>query len=60
MPAAKFTDEEFISAWGRGGGSPVKVATILGTKERAVYKMREQLAQRGIILKSVPTHGPTK
>jgi DNA-binding CsgD family transcriptional regulator len=36
MPAATFTDEEFISAWGRGGGSPIKVAAILGIKERGV------------------------
>lgn len=61
MPAATFTDEEFITAWERGKGSPIKVAAILGIKERGVYSRRERLAQRGIILKSVPSDGkPTK
>jgi UDP-2,3-diacylglucosamine pyrophosphatase LpxH len=60
MPAPICTDDEFIRAWELGSGSPTKVAKILGTTERNIYAKRSTLAQRGIILKSVPTHGPTK
>jgi UDP-2,3-diacylglucosamine pyrophosphatase LpxH len=60
MPAPTITDDEFIRAWELGGGSPKKVAQILATAERFVYKKRSDLAGRGIILKSVPIKGATK
>jgi UDP-2,3-diacylglucosamine pyrophosphatase LpxH len=54
------TDDEFIRSWELGNGSPKKVAQILNTTERAIYKKRSALADRGIILKSVQTNRPTK
>lgn len=49
------SDEEFISAWTQAGGSPRAVAQFTGMPERAVYKRRASLANRGVILKSIPT-----
>jgi hypothetical protein len=60
MVAPICTDDEFIRAWELGGGSPKKVAQILATTERVIYKKREILADRGIVLKSVQTSRQTK
>lgn len=37
------SDEDFVAAWQKGGGSPSKVALLLGCNERAVYGRRERL-----------------
>jgi hypothetical protein len=60
MVAPICTDDEFIRAWELGGGSPKKVAQILATTERMIYKKRSLLAERGIVLKSVQTNRQTK
>lgn len=52
-----FTDEEFIRLWRDNGSSPRKVAQASGVDERAVYKTRERLANKGIILTTTPSAG---
>jgi hypothetical protein len=48
------TDETFIAAWEKAGGSPAIVCQLLGVSTRAVYMRRAVLANKGIILKSNP------
>jgi hypothetical protein len=60
MRPPAFTDDEFIRAWELGGGSPVKVAKVLAVNERYVYKRRSELANRGVVLKSVAANSRTK
>jgi hypothetical protein len=60
MRPPAFTDDEFIRAWELGGGSPIKVAKVLAVNERYVYKRRSELANRGVVLKSVATNSRTK
>lgn len=52
--AYKSTDEEFIAAWKRCGGSPQRVSGALSIGIRAVYHRREAMEKRGVFLKSVP------
>ena len=47
------SDGEFIEAWQKGGGSPSKVALLLGCNERAVYARRERLEKRGVFLPTI-------
>ena len=60
MRPPAFTDDEFIRAWELGGGSPTKVAKVLAVNERYVYKRRSELANRGVVLKSVAANSRTK
>lgn len=48
------TDDEFIAAWHSAGCSPAEVARQTGIATRAVYKRRKTLAEKGVILPSVP------
>ena len=48
------TDDEFIAAWHNAGCSPAQVAKLTGIATRAVYKRRKTLADKGVILPSVP------
>lgn len=51
----KVTDAEFIELWRQGGGSPVQVAKLSGLAIRGVYNRRVGLANKGIILPTIPT-----
>lgn len=56
--AQKYTDEEFVAAWQKAGGSPQTVAEMLGLNIRAVYHRRNSTEDRlGITLTSV-SRGP--
>jgi hypothetical protein len=46
----KFSDEEVIDAWRRGGGSPTGAARILGANVVALMARRARMAKRGIVL----------
>jgi hypothetical protein len=55
------TDEEFVRAWKQCGGSPKKMAALGGYKDvNAVYKRRRDLANRGIMLHTVPQNPWTR
>jgi hypothetical protein len=49
------TDDEFIAAWHRADCSPAKVAKLTDINIRAVYNRRKRLAEKGLILPSIPT-----
>lgn len=50
MPAARITDEEFISAWKRTG-SPAALAKMFGMDIRGIYARRNRIEDRlGIVL----------
>ena len=51
--AQKITDKEFIDIWNAAQCSPTIVSKIIGFTESAVYKRRRDLADKGIILKTV-------
>lgn len=54
---AKYSDDEFITAWKRLG-TPELVSKALGLNLRGVYKRRENIeAKHGIMLDSVTTNG---
>lgn len=48
------TDDEFIAAWHRAGCSPAQVAKLTDIGIRGVYNRRKRLAEKGVILPSVP------
>ena len=48
---------EFEKAWYEQQGSPARVARALGVSERAVYRMREDLAKGGTILQTTTDKG---
>lgn len=48
------TDDEFIAAWHRAGCSPAEVARQTDIGIRGVYNRRKRLAEKGVILPSVP------
>jgi hypothetical protein len=48
------SDEAFIKAWGKGHGSPSKVAKIMGLPQATIYRKRRSLAEKGIVLKTTP------
>ncbi len=50
----KMSDEEFIQAWQRGGGSPKAVADITGLSLRGVYYRRDALTKGGVVLETIP------
>lgn len=45
-------DDVFIAAWREAGGMPSLVAKNLGLNVRGVFKRREKLAERGIVLET--------
>lgn len=50
MPAARITDEEFISAWKRTG-SPAALAKMFGMDIRGIYARRNRIEEKlGIVL----------
>lgn len=49
--------EHFIKTWGECGGSPAEVARKLNVTERAVYRMRSNLADEGVIKLDTTTKG---
>ncbi len=51
--AQKITDKEFIDIWNAAQCSPTIVSKIIGFTESAVYKRRRDLADKGIVLKTV-------
>lgn len=50
----KVSDSDFVAAWGAASGSPARVAEALSMSVRAVYKRRDSLADKGVILKTIP------
>lgn len=44
------SDDEFIAAWARCGGSPIRVSRDLGITERNIHRRRAGLRARGIDL----------
>lgn len=48
------SDEEFIDAWHKALGSPAAVQRETGLSIRGIYSRRARLAERGVILQSVP------
>lgn len=52
--ATKVSDSDFVAAWGAAAGSPARAAEALGMTVRAVYKRRDSLADKGILLPTVP------
>lgn len=50
------TDDEFIAAWHRAGCSPAEVARQTDINIRGVYNRRKRLAEKGVILPSVPVN----
>jgi hypothetical protein len=50
------TDKEFIAAWNESC-SPERVAEALGMTVRSVYKRRNALAKKGIILRTIDSQG---
>ncbi len=46
MPAPKCTDGEFLELWQAHQGNAYKIAKVLGTEFRAVYKRRRSLEKR--------------
>lgn len=53
----KVSDDEFIAAWRKCGGSPRAVAQALELDERGIYSRRQRLAKRGVILETSPGDG---
>lgn len=62
------SDGEVRAAWIKGGGSPLRVARILGWSEANLYRRRRNMAARGIVLPTTSGnnnagganhHGPT-
>lgn len=52
----KLTDDEFIAAWHRAQCSPQIMADQTGLKIRGIYGRRKTLAEKGLLLTTVP-HG---
>lgn len=53
--AQPLTDEQFIAVWQQCKGSPVLVSRALGITERAVYLRRAALAEKGLVLSTIPS-----
>lgn len=53
--ARKFSDEDFVALWHQAKGSPVVMSRMIGVTERAIYKRRKELADKGIVLKTIAT-----
>ena len=51
--------ERFIRAWHESGGSPLQTSKILGVGVRNVFKMREALADAGVVLETVGGTNPS-
>ncbi len=49
------TDDEFIAAWHRADCSPAQVAKLTGLHVHGIYGRRKRLAEKGVILPSIPT-----
>lgn len=49
------SDDDFIAAWVKSGGSPKGTANLLDIAERNVYRRRDRMAKRGVVL---PTLSP--
>lgn len=58
MPASRSTDEEFMEAWAKSGGSPALVCKLLGISARAVYAKRRRLEAKGYQLFATDPHSP--
>lgn len=52
--AMKVSDSDFVAAWGAAAGSPQRTSELLGMTVRAVYKRRDSLADKGVLLQTVP------
>jgi hypothetical protein len=52
----KIGEAEFLAAWTQAGGSPQRVADITGLGIRSVYRRRDALAARGVVLETHMTH----
>jgi hypothetical protein len=50
------TDDEFIAAWHRADCSPAQVAKLTGMGIRSIYDRRKRMAEKGVILPSVPVN----
>lgn len=50
----KLSDQEFITAWQKAGGSPRVMAAMTGIAERAIYARRERIEKGGGALPTVP------
>jgi hypothetical protein len=48
------TDEQWLAAWQRAGGSPRAMATATGISERRIYHRRDNMEKRGFFLPTVP------
>jgi hypothetical protein len=51
------TDQEFIKAWHDAGGSPAKVSKLTGVDIRTIYRRRDKLMGRGVILETTKADG---
>ena len=54
MTAKIVSDEEFIKLWRQASGSPRQISELSGMSERVIYKRRQGLANKGIILQTSP------
>lgn len=50
------SDDEFIAAWKQGKCSPSAVARLLKVQVREVYRRRQKMADRGIVLETHPAN----
>jgi len=57
MGQRAWSDDDFIAAWQRAGGSPTKVAQILGMSLRGVFMRRNKMVKDGVYLPSQFTPG---
>jgi hypothetical protein len=58
MPAT-VSDKKFVDAW-KEYGSPAKVSGVLGISVRSVYKRRNSLVKKGIVLNTISdSYAPT-
>lgn len=53
----QLTDAEWVQRWHATGCSPRAMAIATGLSERSIYKRRENMEARGLILPSVPLPG---
>ena len=51
------SDDEFVAEWHKAGSSPKVMSENTGLEVASVYSRRRRLAQRGIVLASVPKAG---
>ena len=58
MTAKIVSDEEFIKLWRQASGSPRQISELSGMSERVIYKRRQGLANKGIILQTSPRGNP--